>query len=115
MAGSCNRPLLSPMSGEPGPSCPVSYPRIGEPTPLEQWIINRESGGNPNAHNPHSSAFGIGQLIAANRNALGNALGINPDTTDFDQQLQLMRAYIDARYNGSTQAAINFWQSHGWY
>lgn len=27
------------------------------------WVIGRESGGNPNAQNPRSSAFGLGQFI----------------------------------------------------
>lgn len=115
-----NSPLISPMSGEPGPSCPISYPRIGGPTPLEQWILNKESyGGDPLARPKckpgiKCTAFGIGQLTEYWRNRIGNMLSIDPNTTDFDQQLQLMRTYIDIKY-GSTQMAINWWQSHGWY
>ena len=33
----------------------------------EKWIIKRESGFFPTAANPTSSAFGLGQLILANR------------------------------------------------
>jgi hypothetical protein len=80
----------------------------------EQWIISHESGGSTTADNPTSTAFGLGQLLQSNRQAYGRQLGFDPNTTDYGQQLQMMRAYIADRY-GTAQAAMAFWQSHGWY
>ena len=83
-------------------------------TAAEEYIISRESGGNPLARNPTSTAFGIGQLLIANRRKYGAQLGIDPDTTYPSQQLELFRAHIAERY-GTAQAAMEFWQSHNWY
>lgn len=84
----------------------------------ERWLIERESGGDVNAYNPvqtdSGNAFGLGQLTTANRQRIGNALGINPDTTDYNEQLAMMRYYINERY-GSPEAAMAFWQQNGWY
>jgi hypothetical protein len=83
-------------------------------SPAESWIIKKESSGNVHADNPTSSAFGLGQLIRANRQRYGRQLGFNPNTTDYGQQLAMMRAYIGDRY-GSAEAAMRFWQQNGWY
>lgn len=84
----------------------------------ERWLIERESGGDVNAFNqtPTDSghAFGLGQLTTANRQKYAAALGVDPDTTDYNAQLQMMRMYISERY-GSPEAAMAFWQQNGWY
>ena len=87
----------------------------------EAWIIKRESGFSPAAANPTSSAFGIGQLILANRRRYAAKAGANPQaegyhsgTTDPCEQLRMMRLYIDDRY-GSPKAAKKFWKHHHWY
>lgn len=80
----------------------------------EQWIVNKESGGDVHADNPTSTAFGLGQLLIGNRQSYGRKLGIDPNTTDYGQQLTMMRSYIQDRY-GSAEAAMAFWQAHGWY
>lgn len=80
----------------------------------EQFIVSKESSGNVHADNPTSTAFGLGQLLQGNRNSYGQKLGINPNTTDYGEQLAMMRAYIAERY-GSAEAAMQFWQGHGWY
>lgn len=80
----------------------------------EQWIIGKESSGNVHADNPTSTAFGLGQLLLSNRQAYGRRLGFDPNTTDYGQQLAMMRAYIKDRY-GTAEAAMNFWQKNGWY
>lgn len=84
----------------------------------ERWLIERESGGDVNAYNPvttdSGNAFGVGQLTTANRQRIGAALGIDPDTTDYNQQLAMMRYYIQERY-GTPEAAMAFWQQNGWY
>jgi hypothetical protein len=83
-------------------------------SPAEAWIIQRESGGSTTADNPTSTAFGLGQLLLANRQHYGALLGVSPDTTDYGRQLQMFRMYVRDRY-GTAEAAKAFWQSHGWY
>lgn len=80
----------------------------------ENWIIGKESSGNVHADNPTSTAFGLGQLLISNRRTYAAKIGVSPDTTDYGAQLQMMRMYIKDRY-GTAQAAMAFWQAHGWY
>ncbi|HZD67822.1 MAG TPA: hypothetical protein VFA45_02560 [Actinomycetes bacterium] len=77
----------------------------------EYWIIMRESGGDPTARNPYSTAFGLGQLLLDLRQRL---LGADYDTIDCGKQLAAFRAYVKERY-GTAEAAKAFWLSHGWY
>ena len=86
----------------------------GGTSAAEQWIIGKESSNNVYADNPTSTAFGLGQLLIGNRQRYGRELGFDPNTTDYGQQLAMMRAYISDRY-GSAQAAMDFWKAHGWY
>jgi hypothetical protein len=74
-------------------------------------IIMAESGGDPTAKNPHSTAFGLGQLIVANRKAL---MGANYASTDCGAQLEAFTKYTKGRY-GSFDKALSFRKSHGWY
>lgn len=83
-------------------------------SPAEAWIIQRESGGRTTADNPTSTAFGLGQLLAANRQRYGAILGVSPNTTDYTSQLQMFRMYVRDRY-GTAENAQRFWQAHGWY
>lgn len=80
----------------------------------EAWIINRESGGRTTADNPTSTAFGLGQLLIANRQLYGGRLGVSPDTTDYDDQLAMFRMYVADRY-GSAAAARRFWEINNHY
>jgi septal ring factor EnvC (AmiA/AmiB activator) len=77
----------------------------------ERWIIMRESGGDPTADNPTSTAFGLGQLLLGNRILY---LGRDYATTHCGRQLAAFRAYVRDRY-GSADAARAFWQANGWY
>ena len=77
----------------------------------EYNIIMRESGWNPLADNPSSTAFGLGQLVFSQRQ---NYLGSAADTTDCALQLKAFRGYVSDRY-GSADNAWAFWQSHHWY
>lgn len=77
----------------------------------EYWIIMHESGGDPTARNPSSTAFGLGQLLLDLRQRL---LGADYDTIDCGKQLYAFRAYVKERY-GTAEAAKAFWLSHGWY
>lgn len=87
-------------------SCDLS----GLPSSARQ-IIARESGGDPTAKNPHSTAFGVGQLTIANRRAL---MGGNAGSTDCGAQIQAFQKYTLGRY-GSYDRALQFHKSHGWY
>lgn len=78
------------------------------------WILDQESEGNPSAKNKDSSAFGIGQLILANREHYGEQLGYDPWTTNVHEQWDMMMAYIRDRY-GSVEEARRFWEANGWY
>jgi tape measure domain-containing protein len=80
----------------------------------EKYIIMHESGGRTNAQNPTSTAFGLGQLIYANRAHYGRILGVSPNTTNYAAQLKMFRMYVHERYGNATNAA-NFWRAHHWY
>lgn len=77
----------------------------------ERFIISHESGGETTAKNPHSTAFGLGQLLIANRR---HYLGANANTTDPGLQLKAFRGYVKDRY-GNADRAASFWRSHHWY
>jgi septal ring factor EnvC (AmiA/AmiB activator) len=77
----------------------------------EHWIIMHESGGDPTADNPTSTAFGLGQLLLGNRILY---LGQDYATIDCGRQLWAFRAYVRDRY-GTAEKAQAFWQKNGWY
>jgi hypothetical protein len=79
--------------------------------PAAQQIIAKESGGDPNAKNPSSTAFGVGQLLVANRKAL---MGSNYASTNCGDQINAFSKYTLGRY-GSYGKALSFHKSHGWY
>jgi septal ring factor EnvC (AmiA/AmiB activator) len=95
-----------PVGRGPGGRCDLSGTSAAE-----RWIIMHESGGDPTADNPTSTAFGLGQLLLGNRILY---LGVDYATTDCGKQLKAFRSYVRDRY-GTAEAAKAFWQSHGWY
>jgi hypothetical protein len=90
-----------------GTHCDLS----GIPSPARN-IIMLESGGNPRAKNPSSTAFGLGQLLIGNRIRLMGAA--NAWSTDCGLQYEAFKAYTLGRY-GTFSNAWAFKQSHGWY
>ena len=88
-----------------GASCDLS----GLPASARS-IIQSESGGDPTAKNPHSTAFGLGQLTIANRRALMS----NPGSTNCGEQIGAFTKYVNGRY-GSFDRALSFRRGHGWY
>jgi hypothetical protein len=74
-------------------------------------IIMAESGGESTAQNPTSTAFGLGQLIVANRKAL---MGSNYRSTDCGDQIAAFSKYTLGRY-GSYDKALAFRNRKGWY
>ncbi len=110
--------VLSKQGGSPDATDddPAIY-TVGQATGLTQaeaYIIKRESNGNPLAQNSTSTAFGLGQLLIANRKMYGSQLGIDANTVDPNEQLMLFRAYVEDRY-GDANAAMDFWVAHNWY
>lgn len=80
-------------------------------SPAERWILTRESGLNPAAKNPTSTAFGIWQGLDYTRKKY---LGANWQTTDPWLQLDAFRRYVADRY-GNAEKAMQFHQQKGWY
>ena len=79
---------------------------------FDKWnfIINHESGWNPRAKNPSSSAYGIGQALPPSKMAsFGSDYMTNPIT-----QLKWMKSYVNGRYGG-INGAYRWWKSHNWY
>jgi septal ring factor EnvC (AmiA/AmiB activator) len=99
-------PASTPTVGTVGGLCDLSGT-----SPAEHWIIMHESGGDPRAQNPSSTAFGLGQLLLGNRILY---LGQDYATIDCGKQLTAFRDYVRDRY-ATAEAAQAFWEAHGWY
>jgi phage-related protein len=69
------------------------------------WIIGRESGWNPNAANPSTSARGLFQKMTSVHGPLEPTVA---------GQAEWGLNYIRSRY-GDPLGARSWWQSHGWY
>lgn len=87
-------------------------------SPLEWYIISRESSGNPAARGSVATstgvAFGLGQVTSLNRQRIARRLRVSPNTVNPCVQLRIMRAYIRERY-GSIGRAVHWWSRHHWY
>lgn len=88
------------------PAAPVQQPAAGSASAALNALINKESSGNVNASN--GQYFGIGQLSPQARAQYGG------NSTDYNDQLNAMKSYIDARY-GSAENAWAHSQATGWY
>ncbi len=84
---------------------------LSRTSPAEWFIIAHESGGDPTAANPSSTAFGLGQLLLDMRLRY---LGVDYATIDCGRQLAAFRAYVRDRY-GTAERAMAFWIAHHWY
>ena len=72
-------------------------------------LWGKESGWNPNAQNPTSTAYGIPQFLNSTWASTGIA-----KTSDGYRQIDAGLVYIDSRY-GSPCGAWSHSQSTGWY
>ena len=75
--------------------------------PNRQWkslsrLWGKESGWNHTAKNPHSSAYGVAQVLNTPRNST------------IEQQINRGLKYIVHRY-GTPERAWAFWKKNGWY
>lgn len=71
-----------------------------------EWLVQKESGWNPNARNASSGACGLAQALPCSK-VPGNPL-------DPVNSLNWMNSYIMGRY-GSWANAVNHSKSKGWY
>jgi septal ring factor EnvC (AmiA/AmiB activator) len=104
-------PAPPPPSGSPPVRLVNGRCDLSGTSSAERWIIMHESGGDPTADNPTSTAFGLGQLLLGNRILY---LGDDYATTDCGKQLSAFRTYVRERY-GTAERAQAFWQANGWY
>ena len=74
-------------------------------TDAEDWIIGSESGWQPEAKNPKSSAFGLGQLLKSTREEY---LGAKAGSTNPADQIRAFRAYVRDVYK-TAERAKQFW------
>lgn len=72
-------------------------------------LWNRESGWNPNAQNPNSTAYGIAQFL----NSTWQGTGISK-TADPYKQIDAGLIYIKGRY-GTPSAALAHSHANNWY
>lgn len=73
------------------------------------WIISKESGGNPYAVNASSGACGLGQSLPCSK--VLNACG---SLSNVQCQIEWVRNYTISRY-GSPYNAYIFWTQNHWY
>ena len=73
------------------------------------YIKHKESGGNPNAQNPTSSAFGLFGFLNSTWSTVGCV-----KTSDPVEQERCALLYIEQRY-GSIAGAYHFHLEHNWY
>lgn len=81
----------------------------GAQFPDLDWLLTRESGWNPKAQNPSSTAYGLFQFL----NSTWGSVGARK-TSDPRKQLEAGMNYIDQRY-GDVRGARSFWNKHHWY
>ena len=72
-------------------------------------LIFKESSWNPNAQNPKSTAYGLGQFLDSTWNIVPQSKTSNPY-----EQLDAMFYYVDNRY-GNACNAWNFWLRNNYY
>lgn len=76
-------------------------------------LIARESGLNPNAKNPKSTAKGYGQFLKATvKNYAKKYPNLNYNNPA--DQIVLTYKYATERY-GSVEKALAFWDKNNWY
>jgi phage-related protein len=74
-----------------------------------QYIVSHESGFNPTAQNPTSTAYGMFQFLDSTWASVGGS-----KTSDPGVQAALGMKYIQSRY-GTPINAQAFWNAHHWY
>lgn len=76
------------------------------PTELESFmesLIMQESGGDPNAYNPDSGAFGLGQILESHWAEWARQAGQDPRDKSAENQRRIIRYHL-AKYYASYQS-----------
>jgi len=109
------RPAVIPREVE-RPTTPQEYAkkRVIEKWGEEQWedfnkLIMKESGWNPKAQNPRSTAYGLGQFL----NSTWKLVGCEK-SDDFKIQIDCTIDYIAKGYE-TPQKALQFHRGHNYY
>lgn len=76
------------------------------------WIVSKESGWDPKAQNPRSTASGLPQMI--NSTARAYIGGAPAKKYGVWKQLNGMKKYVNERYGGWL-GAQNYWKNHNYY
>lgn len=98
-----------PVTTAPSGSCGDWMAQAGISDPDAVWLISKESGCNPNAQNPRSTAYGIFQFLDGTWKGVGCV-----KTSDPVEQMRCGTKYVMARY-GSWAKARSFHAGNGWY
>lgn len=77
--------------------------------PAMHTLVMKESGFNPHAKNPRSTAFGLFQFL----DSTWKSVGIQK-TSDVSQQIQAGILYIQRRY-GTPSRALAYHRQNNWY
>src|SRR5690606_36421804 len=98
----------------PGDLRAYAQERLREYGLADQWwaldrLVQKESGWNPRAQNPRSTAFGLFQFLDSTWATVGAR-----KTADPHAQIDAGLRYIAQRY-GSPTAALAFHNRNGWY
>ncbi|WP_050613331.1 aggregation-promoting factor C-terminal-like domain-containing protein [Bacillus testis] len=80
--------------------------------PILTEIVKRESGFNPTAKNPKSTAYGYGQFLKSTRAQYEKKTGLSYDNPV--NQLIMMAQYVKDRYK-TPENALAFWNKNHWY
>jgi phage-related protein len=86
----------------------------GDQWAAADWVISHESGWNPQAQNPTSSASGLFQMIDSTWHAYGNHQYAHMKDAPAADQGMAGRRYIAERY-GDPLGAKAFWVGHHYY
>lgn len=101
-------------AGLSGNQATVYDAMIAAGLPASEWaaleqLLNKESGFNPTAQNPKSTAYGMFQFL----DTTWGTVGASKTSNAVDQALYGMQ-YIKQRY-GTPSKAWEFWQANNWY
>jgi hypothetical protein len=93
------------------------FPRFG--WGASQWgpfnaIVMQESGWNPNAQNPTSTAYGIGQFLDTTWATVGATKTSNPYAQIFDMEEYIKQRYGDPANAEAFHLAHNSYDRGGW-
>jgi hypothetical protein len=84
-----------------GSTTPDPFAQAVSGTPVPPWIlaglVRTESGGNPNARNDQSGAFGLGGFLPSTASQPGFGMQPLPAGANNDQQLKFAADYLSAR------------------